>query len=81
MVSHFTDASSQKSRVGRGNFGGIKNIYPKTLRRYDKWLKDRRGRQLSYKDLTHYQKIVVALKQTIRIIAEIDAAIGKLPLV
>jgi hypothetical protein len=42
----------------------------------DKWLKDRRGRQLSYDDLTHYQRIVVALKDTIRLMAEIDQAIN-----
>jgi hypothetical protein len=38
----------------------------------EKWLKDRRGRQLSYEELEHYQKIVVAIKETIRIMAEID---------
>ena len=41
----------------------------------EKWLKDRRGRQLSYEDLTHYQRVVVALNETIRLMAEIDAAI------
>ena len=46
----------------------------------EKWLKDRRGRNLSYEDLTHYQKIVVALKETIRLMAEIDAAIPSWPL-
>ncbi len=46
----------------------------------DKWLKDRRERQLSYDDLTHYQKIVVALKETIRVMDEIDVAIGEFPL-
>jgi len=40
-----------------------------------KWLKDRRGRQLSYEDLTHYQRVVVALHETIRLMSEIDAAI------
>jgi len=46
----------------------------------DKWLKDRRGRMLSYDDLTHYQKVAVALKETIRLMAEIDAAIPAWPL-
>jgi len=46
----------------------------------DKWLKDRRGRRLSYDDLTHYQKIVVALQETIRRMAEIDVAIPAWPL-
>lgn len=40
-----------------------------------KWLKDRKGRQLSFDDLHHYQKIVVALAETIRLMGEIDAAI------
>ena len=30
-----------------------------------KWLKDRRERQISYDDLTHYQQVVVALQKTI----------------
>ena len=46
----------------------------------DKWLKDRRGRQLSYDDLTHYQKVVVALKETIRLMEEVDSAVGAWPL-
>ncbi len=37
-----------------------------------KWLKDRKGRQLTYDDLTHYQHIVAALSQTIRLMNEID---------
>jgi predicted helicase len=40
-----------------------------------KWLKDRKGRTLAFADLHHYQKIVVALAETIRLMAEIDAAI------
>jgi hypothetical protein len=46
----------------------------------EKWLKDRRGRTLSFDDLTHYQKIIMALKETIRLMAEIDAAIPKWPI-
>ena len=40
-----------------------------------KWLKDREGRRLSDDDIAHYQKIVVALNETIRIMAEIDEVI------
>jgi predicted helicase len=40
-----------------------------------KWLKDRKGRVLSYQDLHHYQKMVVALAETIRLMEEIDAVI------
>ncbi len=46
----------------------------------DKWLKDRRGRQLSYDDLTHYQKVVVALQETIRLMEEVDEAIPGWPI-
>ena len=42
-----------------------------------KWLKDRKGRTLTYDELTHYQKIIVALKQTIRLMADIDEVIGE----
>ncbi|MHC1731339.1 MAG: type ISP restriction/modification enzyme [Bacteroidales bacterium] len=37
-----------------------------------KWLKDRKGRVLSYEDIMHYQKIIVALTETDRIMKEID---------
>ena len=40
-----------------------------------KWLKDRKGRTLSDEDIAHYQKIVVALSETIQIMAEIDEVI------
>lgn len=37
-----------------------------------KWLKDRKGRVLNYEDILHYQKIIVALTETGRIMEEID---------
>jgi len=37
-----------------------------------KWLKDRRKRQLSFEDILHYQKIIVALTETDRIMKKID---------
>ena len=40
-----------------------------------KWLKDRKGRTLSDEDIAHYQKIVVAVNATIRVMAEIDEVI------
>jgi len=40
-----------------------------------KWLKDRKGRTLSDEDIIHYQKIIVAIKETIRIMNEIDVVI------
>ena len=41
----------------------------------EKWLKDRRGRTLDYDDIQHYQKVIVALDETIRLMAEIDEVI------
>ena len=43
----------------------------------EKWLKDRKGRTLNNDDIAHYQKIVVALSETIRLIAEIDRVIDE----
>ncbi len=37
-----------------------------------KWLKDRKGRELSSDDVLHYQKIIVALVNTDRLMKEID---------
>lgn len=37
-----------------------------------KWLKDRKNRELSFDDIQHYQKIIVALNETDRIMNEID---------
>ena len=43
----------------------------------EKWLKDRRGRNLSKDEIEHYQRIVVALTETISVMTKIDEAIGK----
>lgn len=40
-----------------------------------KWLKDRKGRKLTYDDLTHYQQIVSALAETIMLMENIDTTI------
>ncbi len=37
-----------------------------------KWLKDRKGRNLEFDDILHYQKIIVALAETDRIMKVID---------
>lgn len=37
-----------------------------------KWLKDRKGRELNFEDILHYQKIIVALTETDRLMKEID---------
>lgn len=42
----------------------------------NKWLKDRKGRKLTYDDLTHYQHIISALAETIRLMEDIDVTIN-----
>jgi predicted helicase len=37
-----------------------------------KWLKDRKGRELTFEDILHYQKIIVALTETDRLMKEVD---------
>jgi predicted helicase len=46
----------------------------------EKWLKDRKGRKLSYDDQKHYQRIVVALKETIQKMEDIDRIIPSWPI-
>ena len=48
------------------------NFYIGGYQPAQKWLKDRKGRELSYEDILHYQKIIVALSETDRIMKEID---------
>jgi hypothetical protein len=45
----------------------------------ERWVKDRRGRTLTYDDLEHYCKVVTALSETVRLMAEIDATIQHWP--
>jgi hypothetical protein len=52
------------------------NFYIGGYQPAQKWLKDRKGRELSTEDIFHYQKMVVALSETGRIMREID----KIPL-
>lgn len=48
------------------------NFYIGGYQPAQKWLKDRKGRELNYEDIFHYQKIIVALTETDRIMKEID---------
>jgi predicted helicase len=41
-----------------------------------KWLKDRKGRTLSSADTLHYMRMVIALRETRRVMAAIDAVVG-----
>ena len=42
----------------------------------EKWLKDRKGRSLTFDDVAHYQCVCAALAETPRLMARIDEAIA-----
>jgi hypothetical protein len=46
----------------------------------ENWLKDRRGRALSGEDILHYQRVVLALHETRRLMDEIDDLIPAWPI-
>lgn len=48
------------------------NFYIGGYQPAQKWLKDRKDRTLGFEDILHYQKIIVALSETERIMREID---------
>ena len=48
------------------------NFYIGGYQPAQKWLKDRKERVLGFEDIKHYQKIIVALTETDRIMKEID---------
>ncbi|QOV23693.1 type ISP restriction/modification enzyme [Anabaenopsis elenkinii] len=45
-----------------------------------KWLKDRKGRTLNDEDILHYQRVVVALQETIKLMQLIDQTIPSFPI-
>jgi predicted helicase len=51
------------------------NFYIGGYQPAQKWLKDRKDRELSYEDILHYQKIIVALTETERIMGRIDGVL------
>ena len=48
------------------------NFYIGGYQPAQKWLKDRKDRKLEFEDILHYQKIIVALTETDRLMKEID---------
>jgi len=76
------DAGGTKAKTTAGSIGfegvpeEIWNFHIGGYQVCEKWLKDRKGRPLSADDIAHYQKIVVALSETIRLMAEIDEVIN-----
>jgi hypothetical protein len=75
-----TGASKRMAcKIGTAGFRGIPrdvwDFHVGTVPVCFKWLDNRKGRTLSADDITHYQKIIVAIQETIRIMAEIDKVI------
>lgn len=48
------------------------NIFIGAYQPAQKWLKDRKGRSLSFDEIVHYQMIIVALNETDRLMKEIE---------
>ena len=74
-----TNLAGPKTRFCPSRFGFVWLRFPRFRLRSkvcQKWLKDRKGRTLSEGDIAHYHKIVVALHETIRLMAEIDQTIA-----
>jgi predicted helicase len=70
-----------KTTAGTSGFRGVPeevwNFHIGGYQVCEKWLKDRKGRTLTKDDIAHYHKIVIALSETIRLMAEIDKVINQ----
>ena len=74
-VAHAESANKGKVYINKDQFfeGVNPEVWEFHIGGYqvcEKWLKDRRERKLSYEEISHYQKIVVALGETIRLMQE-----------
>jgi predicted helicase len=71
----------QRAGVGTIGFNGVSeavwNFHVGGYQVCEKWLKDRKERKLLKTDIEHYQRIVVAISETIRIMKEIDEVIDR----
>ena len=76
----YISANAKKGSKRGQYFGGVApEIWQFRVGGYqpmDKWLKDRKGRELSFDDRNHYVKIAAALQETIRLMEEVDQAIA-----
>ncbi len=86
VVDVHYDEKEKRVYVNKGQyFEGIeKKVWEFMIGGYqvcEKWLKDRKKaeRALSTDDLKHYMKIVVAIRETIRLMADVDYTIRKWP--
>jgi hypothetical protein len=54
------------------------NFYIGGYQPAQKWLKDRKGRTLTYEDIEHYQKIIFVLNETEKVMKEVDEISGNI---
>jgi predicted helicase len=90
LATHGEGEKDEEGKTGRvyinktQYFGGIApEVWAFMVGGYqvlEKWLKDRRGRELSYEDIQHYQKVAAALAKTIGIMEALDDLIPAWPL-
>mgnify|MGYP000964844606 CR=1 FL=1 len=68
-------------RVGKGNSGfenvskAVWSFFVGGYQPAQRWLKERTGRRLTEAEIRHYEKMLFAIEETIRIMAEIDEVI------
>lgn len=74
------DKITQKGQYFEGVSPAVWEFHIGGYQVLDKWLKERRGRNLSNDDIDHFKRIVKALEETIRIMKEIDDTIPGWPL-
>jgi predicted helicase len=86
-IAYVAPHGSQPGRVVINNDQYFEGIEPETWEMHiggyqplDKWLKDRKGRTLTVDDVQHYLRMVIALRETRRIMDEIDVLIPGWPL-
>lgn len=76
MVEKITNKNEKVFINTKQYFGDVPqiawNFYIGGYQPAQKWLKDRKGRTLTNTDIEHYQKIIVAMTETERIMKEID---------
>lgn len=62
-------------------FGGVPEpvweVHVGGYRVAEKWLKDRKGRQLSFEEVMHYHEVVAALARTLELQAELDRIVAE----
>ena len=83
----FAPKSRQRLRAGRiyinaeqffeGVAPDVWDMYVGGYQVCERWLRDRRGRRLSYEERMHYQRTLVALQETLSLMTSLDKLMGR----